>query len=166
MSHFPAGQPASAGTGWPGGDVTQELALLLSAQVLGVGVASDIDMRAAGGNGLLLTTDTGKGRFIPVLVSAAVNDGNGPGAAGPVLDVGFNNPGNAFPYDDWVNQEQMNNLTAPGFGARCSDGQFPIVDDQQTLSAAPGTAVYAYARTGSGATKDLRTVAILGFYTG
>lgn len=167
MSHFPAGQPYASGTGWPGTNHLQRQAIDNSNFCMAAYTAT-INVTTPGATALLFTTAANRGRFFPLFVQAAcVNDTRTPaGIQNPVIDVGWRNPGNAFPYDDWVNQEGLQAVASGGFGPGNYNNLISISYRQYSLSAPASTGVYAYVRTASSATGDKRIVTVVGFYTG
>ena len=131
----------------------------------------------------IFTTAADKGQFVPLQIACYCTAGNAPGGFGLSVSVGHD-PFNSQPYIDWVNQQGIEDITTGGFGAnnfqvpqelpiQCNF-DYPRISGSVTWysggiyvsSAPPSTPVVVYVGSADGATTDIRTFVITGFYTG
>ncbi len=181
MSHLPVGQVRSNTPNWPASKITQNVAHHTQRIMLAT-YSANVDLRTTGAK-TIFTTDSDKGRFVPLQIAAYCTAGNGPGASGVAVSIGWN-PSNTQPYIDWVNQESIERITTGGFGAgnfqmpqnfpiQCNI-DYPRAETSEVwyqggiyVSSAPhSTPIVVQVIQADAASTSLRTFVITGFYTG
>lgn len=163
MSHVPSSEP-------PSDIIVGSYAIDQSAAMKSAGVVeytfigANVNMAAASGTlTTLYTTEANRGRFVAVAIQVVIQKGIAGGGVAPQISIGYT----GGTYTDLVGATNLTIIsTSPAYGPNLFENVSTIAVKTLATSVPASTAIICRLVTGSAQPADLRSIGILGFYTG